>query len=328
MGDLTTLAKARRELEELYLGVPDESVNLTFQDLAEVTKNAVPPPEKRKAISMESTPEGKSKREGPSPLNKIPSLDFNRGLQASKSSPPPPHQHSPYHHHHVNKDRTDSHRAPSHHHHLDGEGMGHHYADGENFSSHASPNGSRKHSGYRHAVESSMAYDDRSHVSMASIISPFSERGGRRRPGIPHSNICTICNTYIYIFRHRCLVCGRVYCRSCLSMGMGEMTEGRKCIACLGKRFSQRYIKRAGDMGCCAGYPSMAKQQELSWAEKGPRRSSERGRNRSMMMSRSRSPVTPRTPTRSHHQTSNTPSFVMNSPYSPYSPSHHHPIPF
>lgn len=97
MGDLTTLAKARRELEELYLGVPDESVNLTFEDLAEVTKNVVPQPEKRKAISIESIPEGKSKREGPSPLNKIPSLDFNRGLQAAKSSPPPHHQHSPSH---------------------------------------------------------------------------------------------------------------------------------------------------------------------------------------------------------------------------------------
>lgn len=34
MGDLKTLAKARMELEELYSGIPDDSVNLTFQDLA------------------------------------------------------------------------------------------------------------------------------------------------------------------------------------------------------------------------------------------------------------------------------------------------------
>ena len=190
MGDLTKLAKARRELEELYLGVPDESVNLTFQDLAEVTKNVVPPSEKRKAISMEPVPEGDSKREGPSPLNKAPSLDFSRGLQACRSS------YSPYHHHHDdgNKDKNDSHAA-------------HRHGDGKSFSGHASPNGSGRHSGYIHELnESSMAYDDRSHVSMASIISPFSQKGKRRRPGIPHSNICAICNTYIYIFRHRCLV--------------------------------------------------------------------------------------------------------------------------
>jgi hypothetical protein len=27
-----------------------------------------------------------------------------------------------------------------------------------------------------------------------------------RRPGIPHSNICTLCNKYVYLFRHRFLV--------------------------------------------------------------------------------------------------------------------------
>lgn len=81
-------------------------------------------------------------------------------------------------------------------------------------------------------------------------------------------------------------------------------------------------------MGCCARYPSMAKQQELLWAEKGPRKSREMAGNRSTMMSRSRGPVTPRTPTRSYHQTSSTPSFVMDSPYSPYSPNHHVHIPF
>lgn len=200
MGNPATLAMARRELEELYMGVPDESVNLTFQDLAEVTKKVVPSPERRKSISTESIPEGKSNREGQSSLNKDPS--FNRGFQACKSPS------SPHHHHHVDKDRTDPLRAVSHHrhHHLDRQVMGHHHGAGENFCGHASPNGSRRHSEYRHSVDSSMAYDNRSQVSMASTISPFSERGGRRRPGIPHSNICTICNTYLYIFRHRCLV--------------------------------------------------------------------------------------------------------------------------
>jgi hypothetical protein len=37
-------------------------------------------------------------------------------------------------------------------------------------------------------------------------------------------------------------VCGRVYCSRCVKIGMGEMIEGRKCIECLGLKFSQRYI--------------------------------------------------------------------------------------
>ena len=37
-------------------------------------------------------------------------------------------------------------------------------------------------------------------------------------------------------------VCGRVYCSRCVKIGMGEMVEGRKCIECLGLKFSQRYI--------------------------------------------------------------------------------------
>lgn len=197
MGDLTTLAKARIELEDLYLGVPDDSVNLTFQDLAEVTKNVAhpPPPEERKAISiLEPVRESNSKRGGSSPLKKHPSLDFNRGLQASKSSPPNSH--------HVNKDRIDSRSMQLQVTHA------HNYAaHSKNFSNHATPIGSGRHSEYRHEVlESSLAYDDRSHASMASTMNPFSQRGKHRRPGISHSNICAICNTYIYIFRHRCLV--------------------------------------------------------------------------------------------------------------------------
>ncbi|KAH6814195.1 hypothetical protein C2S51_023213 [Perilla frutescens var. frutescens] len=153
-----------------------------------------------------------------------------------------------------------------------------------------------------------MAYDDISHVS------------ARRRPGIPHSNICALCCNYIYICRHRCLVCGRVYCRQCVSIGMGEMTEGRKCIDCLGRRFSQRYIERAGNVGCCSvWYPSVVKQQELKWAERGPRRNGDnRYGNSVMQVSRSRSPVV-------GLATPSPPSFLITSPFSP---TNHHPMPF
>lgn len=38
MGDSALiLEKVRTELEELYLGIPDDSVNLSFHDLADVT---------------------------------------------------------------------------------------------------------------------------------------------------------------------------------------------------------------------------------------------------------------------------------------------------
>ncbi|KAK7853351.1 extra-large guanine nucleotide-binding protein 1 [Quercus suber] len=126
-------------------------------------------------------------------------------------------------------------------------------------------------------------------VSCAGLPCTQPERAGRRRPGIPHSNICTICSNYVYILRNRCLVCGRVYCRQCVNIGMGKMTEGRKCIECLGRRFSifplpQNKIRPAWarvqprKVGCCNWrYPSMVKQVELMWAEKEPRRSGKRG---------------------------------------------------
>ncbi|KAF5727295.1 Extra-large GTP-binding protein 3 [Tripterygium wilfordii] len=294
MGDVETLAKARLELEELYLGVPDDSVNLTFQDLADVKQK----PGMKKTTStmtiMEAIEEVQTPKHVSSPIKKLPSLDFNRALQPSK----PHNLHDGY------EDGADHHRRHYDHH-------DHHH-----------------HHHRNHVVESSIgAIDDVSGVSMASN---FPDRGGRRRPGIAHSNICTICTTYICIFRHRCLVCGRVYCRNCVALGMGDMTEGRKCLDCLGRRFSQRYINKAGKVGCWSRYPAMVKQAELKWAEKGPRRSGERGYGRSgVMMSRSRSPMTPMRP---HRGTSNPPSFVSpSSPYSPYTtpptPTHHH-LPF
>lgn len=70
-------------------------------------------------------------------------------------------------------------------------------------------------------------------------------------------------------------MCGRVYCRRCVGAGMGDMTEGRKCIDCLGRRYSHRYIHRAGDAGgrcgfCFWGNAKAVTAQELVWAEKGP----------------------------------------------------------
>ncbi|XP_077212661.1 uncharacterized protein LOC143847782 [Tasmannia lanceolata] len=273
MGDMATLAKARQELEDLYLGVPDESVNLTFKDFASIELNGVA---EKKIIKLEPVNESRSmNKKEELPLDKSPSLDFSKGLENLK------------HHKKI---------------------------EAEIYQDHT--NNSTRNKGLRNAVESSLVYDDRSVMSTRSRIQ---DTGGRRRPGIPHSNICTVCSDYIYIFRNRCLVCGRVYCRQCLSIGMGEMTEGRKCIECLGRRFSQRYIKRAGSFGCCARIPSRVKQQELKWAEKGPRRNGERKYGRSSMVSRSVSPVMPRSPVGVHASMSPS-SFVMSSPYSPTNP--------
>ncbi|KAL7113814.1 hypothetical protein ACP275_04G082500 [Erythranthe tilingii] len=338
MGDqkATTLAKAKKELEELYLGVPDDSVNLTFQDLAQVIEK------KKTALSPSSSntttelikPNNNNMTSSSSSLAKLPSIDFNKSIQAAASST--------FQNHHRPEEGggggSDEHlwgpRGGGHHQH---QHHGHGHGGGSNL--HAIGGGVHMH-----------AYgddDDMSHVSGMTSVAYGGhgglERGGRRRPGVPHSNICTVCSNYIYICRHRCLVCGRVYCRQCVSIGMGEMTEGRKCIECLGRRFSQRYIHKAGNVGCCMGYRSGVKQQELKWAEKGPRRSGTDqntyrcGGNSTTMLvtsSISRSPVgpaTPRTPRSPRNiNTNNTPnSFVMSSPYSPYSPSiNHHPMPF
>lgn len=292
----------------MYVGIPDDSVNLSFQELAQVIHNKKP--STMSAISESATP--------PPALAKLPSLDFSRGLQ-----------HASHHH-----QGGDLHRPHGHH---------HHHHQGGNLHS---PHGHHSHdmAGFRSPApmvdQRSFTYDDMSHVSPASAGG-----GRRRRQGIPHSNICTFCSTYIYVFRHRCLVktpknptlptqvsiknlenkikedtkpnhhdlqvCGRVYCRNCVSIGMGEMKEGRKCIDCLGRRFSQRYIKKAGSLGCCLGYPSTVKQQELKWAEKGPRTSGETHLHHRGTVAPTSAPPTPS----AHHFTP---------PSSPYSHTSHH----
>ncbi|KAF9595749.1 hypothetical protein IFM89_003491 [Coptis chinensis] len=310
MGELATLAKARKELEDLYLGVPDESVNLTFQDFAEL-KQQHDAGDKKK-LNMSPIDEITMK-EGLS-MGKSPSLDFSKAIHGTRVRQ------------HLVEEEKGRHVSPRGRNHV------HHHAVEDIRHAHAvMPQDQKRnmHMEMRSNIDNSLAYDD--DISGMSVISRVTHHErGRRRPGIPHSNICTMCSTYIYISRNRCLVCGRVYCRHCVGVGMGEMTEGRKCVECLGRRFSQRYIHRAGSIGCCAGYPSLVKQQELKWAEKGPRRSGERGGYRnggtSGMISRSRSPMTPRTPTRAQNSSSPN-SFAMSTQFSPYSSTNPH-IPY
>ncbi|KAH9300697.1 hypothetical protein KI387_012280 [Taxus chinensis] len=98
------------------------------------------------------------------------------------------------------------------------------------------------------------------------------DKSSQKRQGTPHTNICSICDKSVYLGKYRCLVCGRAYCKACVAQGMGDMPEGRKCTACVGHRFSQRYIAQAGKIGCCVSLPSSVKQAELKWAELGARK--------------------------------------------------------
>lgn len=210
MGDSAKVAKAKRELEELYSGVPDESVNLTFGDLAQVRQpngRPHPPLERTNSPPLDPITEASPRREEVSPLARMPSLDFSRGLEASAQfnyqSKHIPHVN---HHHHMENYNN----SPMNHNHLEkGHDHHHRYSHGET-PLHRHVMGSPYDAGNHHGhgmqkqkqmqMPSSMVYDEKSQMS------GFPERSGRRRPGIPHSNICTVCSTYIYVFRHRCLV--------------------------------------------------------------------------------------------------------------------------
>ena len=188
-------ARPRIELEELYQGIPDESVNLTFQYLANVhhasdkrscsTMTTIDPISDKNSITSNPT-----KAPSPSPMAKLPSLDFSKGLQATN-----------IHSHHL-------HHGNNHNHHQDfGHGGGGGGGDSSSWSHFGQRvEDDRGHDRFSHASEYSMSmgYDGMSGVSMAS---GKGGSGRKRRPGIPHSNICTACSTYIYLFRTRCLVC-------------------------------------------------------------------------------------------------------------------------
>jgi len=165
------------QLEELYQGIPDESVNLTFQDLANVNSS------NNTLATTKHVSEGgiiNNPTNIPSPsLSTVPRLDFKKGLEASYHS----------HHHHDNN-------YNHHHQHQQHRGGG------------DSPWGRFSHAS--DGVPSRTGEYSMSYNGMKSGESFASGKGGsgrRRRPGIPHSKICTICSNYVYLFRTRCLVC-------------------------------------------------------------------------------------------------------------------------
>lgn len=174
----TLQAKPKLGLEELYQGIPDESVNLTFQDLANVvsshhTNNTMPTTERVSEANKNPT---KVPSSSPSPsLSTVPSLDFRKGLEGL-----------------------------NHNHHYQHHDFGHGAGDlSWGHFNHAS--GSAARAQISRASEYSMSYDGMK--SGESFASGKGGSGRRRRPGIPHSSICTICSNYVYLFRTRCLVC-------------------------------------------------------------------------------------------------------------------------
>ncbi|CAN0903632.1 hypothetical protein LINGRAHAP2_LOCUS22670 [Linum grandiflorum] len=337
MGESTirTVAMARMELEELYSGIPDESVNLTFQDMAQVDQH-------ERSSSMDK------RRQEPA---RISSLDFNRGLEATRvvdrrtamtkddhntsgrqmqggstvivespnsldhnvvmmpedvsyesvistrqNSSGPLGSPAPNH-------GSDRYQTPS-------SSTRHHY--------HPPSGGATPQSTYSASYEASATSVGTCGTPVYDVVV---DRG--RRQGIPHSNICTICSTSIYFFKNRCLVCGRVYCRKCLELGMGNMQEGRKCTDCVGRRFSARYIRKAGKVGCLSRYPVTVKQAELKWAEKGPRKNGERAYGQQAHRLNYGS-STPRTKPPLASSRNPVLSYSARSAYSPYTPTHHH----
>lgn len=153
MGDKTTLARARQELENLYLGVPDDSVDLSFKDFTSFQATMSPIHEEPKAA-----------------VTKSPSLDFAKGLRGTKSGSDSVAEHE------LRRERL---------------------ARGS-FKMRNGMSSSAVMGGTGEADAVSVV------VSMASAVG--GDTGRRRRPGIPHSNICALCSVYIYVFRHRCLV--------------------------------------------------------------------------------------------------------------------------
>ncbi|KAI8523449.1 hypothetical protein RHMOL_Rhmol13G0074500 [Rhododendron molle] len=240
MDYLSHFERARKELEDFYLGVPKDSEDLSFDYLAQAQlQKAGPSSDIRKPGPSDPAAEtNPSKQEQSAQFRRV-SNDSNGGSfrnhrasggnerRASRGPHQYPHREDdrgsapPYSSQRINYAVSLGHVAPqasfpsqivlvprqtvwaSPPQCAVGKGSG---------TPHAVNNlCTRREGGGRfrsHAVESSVVYDEMSGISMSRY--PLRGEEGRRRPGIPHSNICTICCDYIFVFRTRCLVYTRV----------------------------------------------------------------------------------------------------------------------
>jgi hypothetical protein len=255
MGEkVASLRMARLELEDLYRAVPDDSVELTFKDLLAAPPPAVPPAAKTTLAAIDEL-------DGDERHSKAELLRSSTNIFTYK----------------IDSD-------------TDGDDQLHHdavhptSAAGFQLSPSPSPPPAGRRSSRTAAIRPSAAAEGTDDQQRG--LRRNGGVGNYRRQGIPHSNLCALCSGYVHILRHRCLSCGRVYCRRCVGAGMGDMTEGRKCVDCLGRKYSHRYIHKAGRTSSTAagllcscglhgwGRGSGLRAQELLWAEKGaaPRR--------------------------------------------------------
>ncbi|KAK4374989.1 hypothetical protein RND71_005666 [Anisodus tanguticus] len=159
MGDLETLAKARRELEDLYLGVPDDSVNLTFEDLSELRPRTL---SSDKKIMSDHIVISKIEKPLPNPaLTKFPSIDFSRAFKNTVIEDHHHHinnhnfHHGPQNHvHNVMDENAMLHGHSGHHHATDGHGhSGHHHAMFRGHSGHQHAMDGHGHDGHHHATD-------------------------------------------------------------------------------------------------------------------------------------------------------------------------------
>lgn len=240
MGDKATLRMARQELEDLYLGVPDDSVDLTFKDLPAASSwsfnagaaTAAPPPaedderERQKTAlarsstniftyKLESSDDGDVDDGGA----KLQLADHRfvpaAGLDLPPLSPPPPHHHHrQQQQHRVDDDHHDDDDQCHHHHHHQKQQQHRGYivaaaAAGNNITTTSSTStvvgeaaGGRRSRRFAGGDEQ---WNNKQQHDPSTIVT--SSRANYKRPGIPHSNICALCTDYVYLFRHRCLVC-------------------------------------------------------------------------------------------------------------------------
>lgn len=240
MDYLSHFEKARKELEDFYLGVPEDSEDLSFDYLAQAQQQKAGPSSdiKKPGPSDPAAETNPRKQEQSAQFRRV-SNNSNGGSfrnhragggnerHASRGPHRYPHREDdngrtpPFSSQRINYSVSLGHVVPqvsfpsqivlvprqtvwaSPPQYVEEKGSGAPHAANNLCTRREGGGGFRSH-----AVERSVVYDEMSGMTRVGSMSryPLGGEEGRRRPGIPHSNICTICCNYIFIFRTRCLV--------------------------------------------------------------------------------------------------------------------------